>query len=302
MQCSTAKSNGHDRAIPRSRANAATGKAKISLVTAKTGTGRTPAPAGSAIEKLIQDFQSISLDDTNRLARMLKRVDNKYVVKFDELAAFFAELHDGFAVLEIEGVRAFKYKSCYFDDNYQCYYDHHQGKRLRFKVRTRHYIDSGDMFFEVKLKDKRGVTNKDRIPCKKFSSPKRGDANFSMMSKFYQKKYKKDFAFDLQPALYVNYKRCTLVSLSGGERITIDYCLSFDPLKGPSVKIGDDFIIVETKSGNGRGIADLLLKRAGIRQVKKCSKYCIGAILTGRISKFNNFRTILKRIRENIVA
>ena len=253
------------------------------------------------MEEVVQSLQPISLDETNKLARMLKRVDNKYVVREAELVALFESLKSEFAVLEIDGVRGFNYISCYFDDNLKCYHDHHQGKRLRFKTRTRRYVESGEMYFEVKLKDKRGSTNKGRIPCKKFNPPRSGGANHSMLAEFYGKKYKKEFNLDLQPSLYVKYKRLTLVALQGGERITIDYHLCFEPISGAPVNIGNDFIIVETKSEDGRGLADTALKNARIRKVKKCSKYCIGVVLTGNGVKYNNFKPIVSRISRHIV-
>ncbi len=263
---------------------------------------KQPVSKRRTLEKFIQDFAPISLEDTNKSARMLKRVANKYVVRREELREIFAALQDKFAVLEIDGVTEFTYSSCYFDDNFKSYYDHHQGKRLRFKIRQRHYIDSGKIYFEVILNDKRGQTNKQRIPCKKFKSPVPSRKCLSMLEKFYLKLYNKEFLYNLKPALIVNCKRFTLVSLSGGERMTIDYGLNFDPITGPFVSIGNDFIIVEAKSANGKGIVDVLMRKAGIRKAEKLSKYCIGAILTGRVTKYNNFKPSLKRIVANIVA
>ncbi|MDA1326817.1 MAG: polyphosphate polymerase domain-containing protein [Proteobacteria bacterium] len=262
---------------------------------------KTAASDGTLAE-LIRGFTPISLEDTNKLARMLKRVDNKYVLQREELRGILAALRNEFAILNIDGVTEFRYSSCYFDDNFQSYHDHHQGRRLRYKIRARHYIDSGDIFFEVKLKDKRGQTNKERIRCQTFDAQKPSEKSLAMLKKFYRRMYNKEFLPDIEPALIVNCKRCTLVSLRGGERITIDYCLSFDPLTGSPVNIGNDFIIVETKSADGKGLADVLLKKTGIRQASKLSKYCIGAILTGRVTRYNNFRAGLKRVMENVVA
>lgn len=259
-------------------------------------------PFAGSIARYIEDFAPISLENTNKLARMLKRVDNKYVLRRSELQDFLTALQDDFSVLEIDGVKEFSYSSCYYDDNFKSYRDHHQGRRLRYKIRTRHYMDSGEIFFEVKLKDKRGETNKERISCKTFKSPTPNKKCMSMLSTFYQRLYNRQFSLDLKPALIVNCNRCTLVSRHGGERITIDYSLGFDPMNGPSVNIGPDFIIVETKSADGKGLADVALKKAGIRQAKKLSKYCVGAILTGGVTKYNNFKASLKRIRGNVIA
>ena len=61
------------------------------------------------LEKLFKDFAPISLDDTNKLARMLKRVDNKYVLRREELFGLLSSLRDQFAILEIDGVKEFRY-------------------------------------------------------------------------------------------------------------------------------------------------------------------------------------------------
>jgi hypothetical protein len=53
---------------------------------------------------------------------------------------------------------------------------------------------------------------------------------------------------------------------------------------------GYESVIVETKSVNGRGVADYALKKHHIRRAKGCSKYCLGLILTGEVQKYNNFR------------
>ena len=273
-----------------------------SIERALVGSLRNKPPyADGTIEELIQDYEPISLEETNKKSRMLKRVDNKYVLRRDELRKILDGLQDDFAVLEIDGVKEFTYSSCYFDDNFTSYYEHHQGKRLRFKIRQRHYVDSGELYFEVKLKDKRGQTNKERIRCDVFRSPHPDEKCLEMLKAFYRRLYKKEFKLDVSPALIVNCKRCTLVSLAGGERITIDYCLNFDSMTGSNVSIGNDFIIVETKSADGKGKADVLLKKNGIRQAKKLSKYCLGAALTGRVTKYNYFRPNLKRMMENVV-
>ena len=262
-----------------------------------------PKPSRSLGEHF-DDFQPISLDETNNLAQMLSRIDNKYVVNFEQFATFLDTIKDQYAVLEIEGRRQFSYDSCYYDDNFGCYFEHHQGRRQRFKVRTREYVDGGGMkFFEVKLKGLRGKTEKHRIKSEFVVTPKIEGEYLTMLQDIYFKQYKKPMPFELRPALKVGYKRCTLVALQGGERVTVDYQISFaNPHNSDHhVQVGDGFIIIETKSGDGKGIADNALKKLKIKQASKCSKYCIGVSLIGSVRKNNNFLATIKQVKKCVI-
>jgi VTC domain len=253
-------------------------------------------------EALLDDFDSISLQATNESARMLKRSENKYVLTNAQFRRVLLELRDAFAILEIDGKKSFRYSSCYFDDQFQLFHDHHQGKRLRLKVRTRQYIDTGDVFFEMKLKERRGATNKKRRPQDVFVPDQIVGENLAMLRKFYREAYNKEFSLELKPSLLIDYRRVTLVAKAGGERTTIDYFLRFQAIDGPTVQIGDDFIIVETKSGDGKGIADHIMKKEHIRTVGSCSKYCIGAALTGGVEKYNNFLPMVRLVRQKAIG
>ncbi|MBT4619200.1 MAG: polyphosphate polymerase domain-containing protein [Gammaproteobacteria bacterium] len=255
------------------------------------------------MQTLLKDFKSVSLDETNRLAKMLSRAENKYVVNFKQYSALLAAVREDYAVLDIYGRNEFQYASCYYDDNFACYNEHHQSRRHRFKVRTRKYVNSGLMFFEVKLKGLRGRTDKHRMGCDSFVMPEIEGEHLRMLNELHSKNYRKEMHFDLTPSLIVNYSRCTLVALNGGERVTIDFDLGFKLPEGESdaVQIGHNFIIIETKSADGRGKADSALKKMGVRKASKCSKYCIGVNLTGEGHKNNNFLHTVKRARNNIV-
>ena len=230
------------------------------------------------------------------------RVDNKYVVNYQQFGELLDEVRDDYAVLDIDGRNEFQYASCYYDDRFSCYFEHHQARRQRVKIRTRQYVNSGLTFFEIKLKGLRGRTEKHRVDCDALVMPRIKGDHLAMLSDLYTNNYKKEMPFKLRPALIVNYSRCTLVALEGGERVTIDFDLHFESPDGrKAVQIGHDFIIVETKSKNGKGISDSALKQLGVRKASKCSKYCIGVNLTGEVSKNNNFLHTIRRVRRNIV-
>jgi len=255
------------------------------------------------MQMLLKNFTAVSLDETNRLAKMLSRVDNKYVVNYEQFNDLINRVMDQYAVLEIEGRNEFQYASCYYDDKFSCYYEHHQARRQRVKVRTREYVNSGLVFFETKFKGLRGKTNKYRTHCDTLVMPRIEGEYLAMLNDLYISNYRKEMPFELRPALVVDYSRCTLVALNGGERVTIDFDLHFELPDGrdDAVQIGHDFIIVETKSADGRGIADSALKKLGVRKASKCSKYCIGVNLMGEVSRNNDFLHTIRHVQRNIV-
>lgn len=255
------------------------------------------------MQTLLKDFKTVTLDETNRLAKMLSRVDSKYVINYEQFAALLDKVRDHYAVLEIDSRNEFQYASCYYDDNFSCYFEHHQARRQRVKIRTREYVNSGLMFFEVKLKGLRGRTDKHRTGCDTLIMPQIQGEHLAMLNDLYARNYSKAMPFELRPALIVDYSRCTLVALQGGERVTIDFDLRFElpDGRGDAVQVGHDFIIVETKSADGRGLSDGALKKLGVRKASKCSKYCIGVNLTGEVTKNNNFLHTIRHVRRNIV-
>jgi len=253
----------------------------------------SPAPTP---DWLTAPLEPIGLDALNAKAAMLERLDNKYVVRADALKAAMADLAPLFDVLEIDGRRAFTYETCYFDDaDLRSYFDHHQGRRQRMKVRVRRYVDAALCFVEVKLKDKRGITVKKRLP---YDPAKFGtlDAQaLAHVSRCHQDQYGSPFDRPLTPVLQMSYRRTTLVARAGGERMTIDSEIRF--LAGPDSFGPDEGVfIVETKSAHGHGIADAVLRRHHQHPTRSCSKYCVGMSATGNVQRFNRFRPALKRL------
>lgn len=260
-------------------------------------------PAGNVLRNLLAEQAPISLERCNALASMQDRIDNKYLLDFDQFQTFLEAVSSCYTVLEIDCRRQFRYASCYYDDGFRCYHEHHQGRRQRMKVRTRKYIDGGGlMYFEIKLKGPRGRTVKHRSPTPSLVSQRIEGTQLAMVQDLYGEQYGKRMSFELCPALMVGYRRCTLVATDGGERVTIDSELSFVEPGGRKrpVRVGTDFIIVETKSSKGKGRADSALRNLGIRKASKCSKYCIGVNLTGAVEKNNVFLPTIRRARRNL--
>ena len=108
-------------------------------------------------------FEPVSLAGLDKV-KLMNRVDSKYVFHRKHLDEILTEVAPHYAVLEIAEKRLFDYASLYFDTpDYELYRHHHMGKPNRVKLRYREYIDTGDVFFEVKKKIKGMRTDKYRV-------------------------------------------------------------------------------------------------------------------------------------------
>ena len=245
---------------------------------------------------LTSGFDPVSLADLNEKAAMLSRIDNKYVLRSNHLSAMIPALADSFDILAIDHLRTFTYDTRYFDDaERSAYFDHHQGVRKRMKVRVRNYTDSHLCFVEVKVKGQRDMTEKFRLPYDPTALHHLSPEACDFASATYADQYGKPFRYQLAPALDVRYRRITLVARTGGERLTIDTDLRFSTPTA-TLATGTGVFIVETKSANGRGFADLLLRAAHERPTKHCSKYCIGMAALGEVSRYNHFLPAMRKL------
>jgi hypothetical protein len=245
---------------------------------------------------LTDAFAPVSLEALNAKAAMLERLDSKYVVRADVLREAVPQLAENFDVLEIDGLRSFLYRTCYFDDpERRACHDHHQGRRRRMKVRVRHYVDADLCFVEVKLKDKRGITVKKRLRCGVDEFGVLSDTGMAHVERSHADLCGRAFGRPLDPVLWMHYHGVTLVAREGGERMTIDSGMRFVAL-GQAHHTDDDIFIVETKSANGNGLADGVLRWLHQHPTNGCSKYCVGMSVTGAVSRHNRFLPALRKL------
>ena len=248
------------------------------------------------IDWLTMPFSPISLQALNEKAEMMSRIDNKYVVSGAALASLVPAFAEIFDVLEISQQRSFTYATRYFDTpRNEAYHQHHQGVRQRMKVRMRRYVDAGLCFLEVKVKGKRDMTEKFRMSYDPVNPEVLSDEAHDFARTTYARQYDKPFVGALTPTLDMRYRRITLVARAGGERMTIDTDLHFSA-GGRTVSTGSEVFILETKSENGRGIADQVLRAGRQRPTRRCSKYCIGLAVTGQVARYNHFLAAVRRL------
>ncbi|MGY1743465.1 MULTISPECIES: polyphosphate polymerase domain-containing protein [unclassified Blastococcus] len=217
------------------------------------------------------------------------RVDRKYVLPVAAADRLVARLGraEGARVLDDGGARDFGYASLYLDTaELTGYHLAARGRRRRFKVRRRTYLDSSDAFVEVKTRGARGATVKQRVP------DDGGWAGF-VEAALAGAGHPGVRSADLHPVLHTAYRRTTLLLPATDDRVTVDTGLTWSLPGGASLRL-PGLAVVETKTGAGASAADRVLWRSGHRPAR-ISKYGTGlAALRGDLPD-NRWWPVLRR-------
>jgi hypothetical protein len=246
--------------------------------------------------RAIERHVTIGLDEVVSLAALQDRVDVKYLVPVADFARLAERLRETHAVLESDGRRAFGYRTTYFDTpELHAYRAHLQRRRRRYKCRSREYVDSGLVAFEVKLKGARGRTVKHRMAYDAACRDDVTDPALAFLTDCLEHSYGRSPDGALRPSLAVAYTRITLVDLDRCERLTCDFDLRFSAPDGASGRLAEGMVILESKSIGGGAQADRVLRALGARPVSVCSKYCLGVGFTRPEVKSNRLRPLLRR-------
>ncbi len=227
-----------------------------------------------ALERL--DLEPIDLAELTAQAELLTRIDRKYVLPVDGLAALLADLPAGTRALTIDDRQCFGYRSVYLDTSRLDAFRSAAGRRRRrFKVRTRSYLDTDSCWLEVKTRGPRGNTVKQR---REHPDPEGLAAGLPFVrAALSEAGVQPPAVLDLAPVLVTEYRRTTL-HLPDGNRATIDTGLAFAAPCGADRICLPGRVIVETKSAHGAGPLDHLLWRSGHRPAR-ISKYATGLLL-----------------------
>ena len=255
----------------------------------------TSERSAALLQAVVSRRDPIDLAAVLASARLQTRVDRKYLLTPGQFAALAERLHDGFRVLDIDDRRMHGYESVYFDTpGLECYRHHRQGRRRRFKVRTRAYTDTDEQLLEVKLEGPRGSTDKRRLPLPNGSigrEPARLDTHGWSFVAAVLDEYGVAVPSRLEQSLVTTYRRTTLVDPLAGARLTLDVDLEFS--HGAHRVRGPDRVLVESKS-TGSSLADDTLADLGIRPAS-LSKYCVGLAVTRPDVPANRWSRLLRQ-------
>ncbi|MEV5279621.1 polyphosphate polymerase domain-containing protein [Streptomyces sp. NPDC051994] len=243
-----------------------------------TQTAPAVPEAVRAIDGAAHAAVPISLAELNERSSLLTRFDRSYMVPAPTFLRVMGLLTDSrhpdgpFRALDIDGRRAFRYHSVYYDTpGLRSFHDHRQGRRLRFKIRERVYEDCGERQFEIKLKGRRGDTVKHRSALTGTDTPL-DSARRAFLADTLHRAYAIDAPTSLYPSLSTDYLRATFVA--DGQRITCDAGLVCVDLRGGrAVCSRSGLVLVETKSAAHLTEADRLLHAHRVRPAV-FTKYC----------------------------
>lgn len=244
------------------------------------------------VVSILEKMDSIDLEGMSHV-RLMRRRDTKYVVEGDKLPTILDQIKDDYKVMEIENQRIQPYKTVYFDTpELAMYFDHHNQRKNRYKVRMRKYMLSGQSFLEIKFKNNRGETIKKRV-----------DATMDVDSLDPEKAQfladNSPFHFsDIEPALWNSFSRITLVSKYRPERLTIDLGLEFSMESHEQGKPLHKACVIEVKRDlDAEGVSDVIsvLKKNHIKATG-FSKYCMGTVLTKIGVRHNLFKQRLRTL------
>jgi len=246
----------------------------------------------------LEALAPITLEEMDSI-KLMNRIDSKYLTSERVLLDILSDAAAaGYRVLVTEGERISPYDSIYYDtEGLKMFYDHHNRRLVRQKVRTRSYVNSGLSFLEIKRKNNKGRTKKKRmqIPVSElndFSSDATACAFLADHSWF--------TINDLSPVLETMFSRITLVNPAKTERLTIDTRLGFKNFRTGKETSLLDTVIIELKQ-DGRAASQMknILLDHRVKPAR-VSKYCIALTLTDPAAKSGRFKIKVRRIEKTI--
>jgi hypothetical protein len=238
----------------------------------------------------LESFQSISLKEMDSVS-LMNRTDTKFLLSSAQLREILPLLSSSYRILEIAGNRSNRYQTLYYDTpDFHHYLQHQNGKRHRYKIRQREYLESGISFIEVKEKSNKGRTDKSRIKTNDIVPELNERAREFITDKSNSNQL-------LEPKIWNYFSRITLVSLERKERVTLDTGIGF--YIGEQQIDLHNLVIAEVKQdGNSRHSPFMVEMKKRIIRPEGISKYCMGVALMFPHIKANNFKEKILRIHK----
>lgn len=232
------------------------------------------------ILNLLNKMETISLNEMASVS-LMNRIDCKFLFNIFDLTKILEACYNDYKVVVIAGQKYSSYQTVYYDTNDLVLYNqHHSGKLNRYKIRKRTYLESDLSYLEIKFKDNKGRTTKNRIKLSK-------NGVDDLAEQFIKNETNID-PKSLKPSVQIDYNRITFVNKNYPERITIDLNLTLS--KDGNTRTFSNLVIAEVKQEVmiSTPFTELMkeyrIKEGGI------SKYCFGISNLVEDVKKNNFK------------
>jgi len=221
----------------------------------------------SSLAALVDQMVPTTLAQLDAVS-LLNRIDTKFLLTVPQVVSALPVLAQDYRVLDVQGRRLHRYRTLYFDTpDFDLYRQHHDGRAVRHKVRSRLYVDTGLSFFEIKSKSKRR-TVKHRLATPRLLTGLTPDARAFAASLLASD------AQVLQPTLRNDFLRVTLVGKRSAERLTLDVNIQFDCEGRTAVLPG--IVIAELKQGDTDQDSPFLQAMSAAQlDPTSISKYCV---------------------------
>jgi hypothetical protein len=240
------------------------------------------------VRSMVSQFGPISLDEMDAV-KLMDRIDMKFILSFEQFAGILPLLKKNYKVLTIDGNQVFSYQTDYYDTpDLNMFYDHHNGRLTRFKIRHREYIESRLSFLEVKFR-----TNKGRILKERIKFQNQDDKSFTG----FIEKHTPYSPGNLACTVVNHFNRFTLVDHGMKERVTTDFNISFTGMTRNISLNGLVIIEIKQSRADRTSLFYQALKKNNIKP-SSISKYCVGVSLLNDKSKSNNFKQTILQINK----
>ena len=234
------------------------------------------------IKSTLKQFEPITLAEMDSV-KLMDRTDTKYTFNIEYLPLFLESMKDSYRVLDVNGCRINSYQSLYFDtSDFRLYNDHLTGKMNRYKIRFRSYVESNLHFFEIKYKNNKGRTIKNRI------EHQYKENRIDTTAEQFLKEHTPIDPECLEKKFNVGFSRITFVNRFTPERVTIDTNMSFT--NGKESKQFENLVVAEVKQSKHFVSAFVRLMKDHHVREGALSKYCYGVMCLFTSLRFNNFK------------
>lgn len=225
----------------------------------------------TAWERALERF-TVATADQIAGRDLQRRREVKFVTRAETALRVLGALSSRYAVMMAGSRRVASYRSLYFDTpTLDLFHAHRRGRRVRYKVRIRHYLDRRVSTLEVKTRLSDLVSHKVR------RSRSYGDSWLGTDDR--------DFIASICPfaalheQAWVDYRRVSLLNLTGEERVTID--LDMCIRRGAKERRLPGLAVIEVKQPTlDRHTAAVAALRALRVREGWASKYCTAVMLT----------------------